>query len=302
MSEVEDELLGLGESGKFINGAEDGKGATIHSREVADVGEGTTEEAEEQEGPSAQASETRELSPETEEDIEQTEQDRSYDLGLSPTSDASVSHQPAPLSVAPEIQPTLRSSNPRQIFHWPRRMRCGFWFESRGRKSKPLGNPVEAMNGWAVYLDVDAGRHGRPTISLYFSFNNGKKDVPVSRKRDQRTDFAITWRTGVGNDQHPMIAKFKAHILSEIFKIEKQREPIKLVEIKFESNSIEKPPFSATDKKPWKGLPTDVQQCLETFFFTDEPLSMTIRFCIDSNPEIASMNWGSALQRAVEQI
>lgn len=76
-------------------------------------------------------------------------------------------------------------------------MRCAFVTESDDRTTGLIGDPFQVMNGWAVHLDLDAGRHGRPNISLYFSINNGNKDGPVSRNKDQRTEFAITWRTGV---------------------------------------------------------------------------------------------------------
>ena len=193
-------------------------------------------------------------------------------------------------------------------------MRCAFMVKSNDKNRGPVRDPFRAMNGWAVYLDVSAGRHGRPNISLQFNINNGKKDARVSRNPDQRTDFDITWCTGVTNDQRPLIEKFEACVVSEyprnwipplIMRADNlsrgnQQEGAKLVTLTFKSNGEEKLGYTATDRKPWRGLNTDIQQCLDTLFFQDEPLWMTIWFCVDSNPDLAISTWILSLQHAVE--
>lgn len=250
---------------------------------------------------------------EIEEDIEEADQGRSHSPALRSPSHTFVSDWPASTSLAVEKGATLRASNLKETFLWPRRMRCAFMTKADDNSIGPIGDPFQAMNGWAVHLEIDAGRHGRPNISLHFSINNGKPDAPVSRKRDQRTEFAVTWRTSGVNDQSPMIETFEAGFVSDYPRSRmpdlpmivdkcpggRQQELTNLIALGFRSNSIEKPEFSATTKKLWRGLPIDVQQCLDILFFRDEPRVVTIWFCVESSPELAMRTWILALQRAV---
>ena len=248
-------------------------------------------------------------------DIIEADQNRSNGPAHSSPSYTLESHGPASTSLTAESEATFRASDLGEVFLWPRRMRCAFMTMAGDRITGPNGDPFQAMNGWAVYLEVDAGRHGRPNISLHFIINNGKKDAPVSRNQAQHTEFAITWRTGVVNDQCQMIGSFDAHVISDYERStkphvamiadkcpdERQQELTNLVTLWFKSNSFEKPEFSATTKKLWRGLPIDVQQCLDTLFFQDESRWVAIWFCVDSTPELAMSGWISALQRAVNR-
>lgn len=261
------------------------------------------------------ATETKESSSDTEENLEEADLYRSHHPTLSLESHTEVSHQPASTSFAAETESTLRASDLEEDFRWPGRMGCAFMTESANRSTGPIGDPFQAMNGWAVDLEVDAGRHGRPNISLHFSINKGKKDEPVSRKLDRRTEFAVTWRTGVVDDQRPMIEAFEAVVVSDDPRIEMpnlrvivdkrpdktQQDLTNLIAITFKSNSVEKPEFSATTKKLWRGLPTDVQQSLDILFFIDEPRWVTIWFFVDSTPELAMSSWISALHRTMNR-
>ena len=258
--------------------------------------------------------EERDSSSEIGQYIIEADQNRSNGPAHSSPSYTIESHRPASTSLTAESEATFRASDLGEVFLWPRRMRCAFMTISGDRSTGPIGDPFQAMKGWAVYLEVDAGRHGRPNISLHFIINNGKKDAPLSRNQDQRTEFAITWRTGVVNDQRQMIGSFEAKVVSDhrrsrmphfaivdICPEARQQELTKLVFFKFLSNSIEKPGFSATTKKLWRGLPIDVQQCLDTLFFQDESRWVAIWFCVDSTPELAMSGWISVLQRAVNR-
>lgn len=153
-------------------------------------------------------------------------------------------------------------------------------------------------------------------ISTYdrmdFGIGNDKTDAPKSRKQDRSTEFAGTWRIGIVNDQRPMMEDFEAGIVSDCPRdrmphlpmiVDKcpdgrQQELTTLV-AKFVSNSAEKPDFSATTRKVWRGLPIDVQKCLDVLFFRDEPRWMVVWFCVDSTPELAMSSWILALQPAV---
>ncbi len=270
-----------------------------------------TTESEKEES-SAQRFEASDSSQRIEEDVEETYKDKRHDPTLTPRSDTFVSHQPAPTSLITELDPTLPAPS---ILTWPHPMRCALMVNFEKRSRGPVGDPYQAMNGWQVQLDVANGLHGRLAISLRFKINTGKKDGPVSRARDQRIEFAITWYTGVANHGHPMIRNLEAQVASKSppskvhhftpvankLSDDRQQDLTKLVAVTFKSNSMEKPLFSATTRKPWKGLPMDVQQCLDILFFYDKPLWMTIWFCADSDPEVAMPTWLLAVQRAVEQ-
>lgn len=274
-----------------------------------------TVDSEEKEKSSAHKPEERELTLELGQDVQEADQDRSHSPAPSSPSHTSVSREPASTSMTAELEATFHEPNLGESFLWPRRMRCAFMIKSDGRITGPIGDPFQPMSGWAVHLDVDAGRHGRPNVSLQFVINNGNKDAPVSRKEGQRTGFAITWRTGVVNDQRQMIRSFRADLVSDYQRgtmshvpmivdkcpDEMQQELTKLVCFTFISNSIEKPEFSATAKKPWRGLPIDVQKCLDTLFFQDEPRWFAIWFCVHSDPELAGDSWILGLQRAVNR-
>ena len=253
----------------------------------------------EEEGPSAHKRGTRELSSDIEEEVEETDQNRSHSPASSPPSYTSVSHQPDSTSLAAETEVAFCGYSLGESFLWPPRMRCAFMMKSDDGSTGPIGDPFQPMNGWAIHLEVDAGRHGRPNISLQFSINNGKKDAPVSRKRDQRTEFAITWRTGIVNDQRPMIETFEAGLLRRPDVSQQELTLLTTFTFTFKSNSIEKPELSATTRKPWKGLPKDVQHCLDVLFFQDEPRWIRLWFCVSSDPELAMNSWIKALQQAV---
>lgn len=240
---------------------------------------------------------TRELFLYSQRDPEETDADRNRGPALSPLSNTQASHPTASSSKETEIEPTLHAPNLEETFPWPRPMRCAFVVKSGDRSTGPAGDPFQATNGWAVRLGVDAGRHGRPTISLHFAINNGKKDAPLSRNRDQRTEFAITWLTSAVNYGRPMIEDFVMINKSS----RSQQELTKFMAVTFKRNGEVKPNFSATAKKPWKGLHADVQLCLDNLFLSNEPQFMTIWFCVDSTPKSAMSTWLSAIQRAVKQ-
>lgn len=263
----------------------------------------------------AYKSKTKESSSDTEEDVEEADLDRSRRPTLSLESHPFVSHQPASTSFATETETALRASDSGEGLRWPSRMRCAFMTKSADRSTGPIGDPFQATNGWAVHLEVDAGLHGRPNISLHFSINKGRKHEPVSRRSDRLTEFVVAWRTGVVDDQRPMIEAFEAAVVSDYPRSEmpqlrmvvderpnkRQQDLTNLLALKFKSNGIEKPEISATAKKPWRGLPTDVQQSFDILFFVDEPRWVTIWLCVGSTSELAMSSWISALQRAVNR-
>lgn len=273
-------------------------GCQDEANQIFDAGEDSIDLDEEGEL-SAHKHETRESSSEIKAEIEEANQDRSQRPASSSPSHTPMSHQPASTSLAAETEVALHGYNLGESFLWPPRMRCAFMMKSDDRSTGPIGDPFQPMNGWAIHLEVDAGRHGRPNISLQFSINNGKKDAPLSRKRDQRTEFAITWRTGIGNDQRPMIETFEAGLLRGPDVSQQELTLLTTFTFTFKSNSIEKPELSATTRKPWKGLPMDVQHCFDVLFFQDEPRWIRVWFCVGSDPELAMNSWIKALQQAV---
>ena len=286
-------------------------GELDRSFDAVELAKDHTTESEKEE-PSVQTFEAKESSQQIEEDVEETDKDKRHDPTLMPLSNTFVSPQPALSSLIAESEPTLPAPN---ILFWPHPMRCALMFKVGKSSRGPIGDPFQAMNGWEVRLNVAAGLHGRPTINLHFKINTGRKDAPVSQNRDHRTEFTLTWFTGVANHGHPMIRNLEAHVASKSppskvhhfdplankLSGDRQQDLTKLVAVTFKSNSMEKPLFSATTRKPWKGLPIDVQQCLDILFFYDKPLWMTIWFCADSDPEVAMPAWLLAVQRAVEQ-
>lgn len=178
---------------------------------------------------------------------------------------------------------------------------------SATKTMSPIGNPFQAMEGWAVDVEVDVSRHNTPYLALRFKINKGRKDRPVSDKQDQWVTFSVTWRPS-------MMADFKKSTLSGSVLMGLAEHALvagrcpsgesdnlsKLVAIKFLSSSCDKPKFSPLERKLWKHLLEDVQHGLNCLLL-GEGRNVTIWFCAEPLPQAPGDRWILPLQKAIQE-
>ena len=205
---------------------------------------------------------------------------------------------------------------PAQIISPSRPIRCAFSIgTSAEERTIPIGNPFQDIPGLLVEMDVCAGRDGPLQLGLIIRIRKNHKDRKVQTahyKRSQHYSFTVSWRLGVIDGKRMLdylvfwkatqcgdfIEMIKRFGIVDSYPSENGDKLDRLVSMTFLSHSFSGPEISAVEKKPWKGLPTEIQHGFDCLFFGKGRNMLTVCFLADPDISMAFRDWMCIWQNA----